>query len=95
MWDGDSCCFQGYSIHTTTLPVRVLRLLGLQTGDEDHSNHQSWCLLGAEYLIVTNAAGGINPDFAVQDVMIMQDHINFVGMAGQSGLIGTNGLQTR
>ncbi|MDR2586799.1 MAG: purine-nucleoside phosphorylase [Coriobacteriales bacterium] len=36
--------------------------------------------LGARTLIVTNAAGGINTDFEVGDVMLIIDHINFTGM---------------
>lgn len=33
-------------------------------------------LLGAESLIVSNAAGGLNPDFKQGDMMIITDHIN-------------------
>jgi len=32
-------------------------------------------LLGIDKLIVTNAAGGIHPDFEVTDIMIIKDHI--------------------
>lgn len=32
--------------------------------------------LGANYLMVSNAAGGMHPDFKVGDLMIIQDHIN-------------------
>ncbi len=32
--------------------------------------------LGAEYLMVSNAAGGMHPDFKVGDLMIIDDHIN-------------------
>lgn len=46
--------------------------------------------LGAENFIVTNAAGGINRNFKVADVMLITDHINFIGMAGNNPLIGTN-----
>ena len=35
--------------------------------------------LGIESLIVTNAAGGINRDFAPGDLMLLTDHINFLG----------------
>ncbi|MCL1880263.1 MAG: purine-nucleoside phosphorylase [Actinomycetia bacterium] len=33
--------------------------------------------MGAHTLVVTNAAGGINPAFAVGDLMLISDHINF------------------
>ncbi len=46
--------------------------------------------LGAEILIVTNAAGGLNPDFQVADVMLITDHINLIGMAGLNPLRGPN-----
>ncbi|MCL2136918.1 MAG: purine-nucleoside phosphorylase [Coriobacteriia bacterium] len=35
--------------------------------------------LGAQTLLVTNAAGGINTDFAVGDIMLITDHINLTG----------------
>uniref|UniRef100_A0A3B3QRS7 Purine nucleoside phosphorylase n=1 Tax=Paramormyrops kingsleyae TaxID=1676925 RepID=A0A3B3QRS7_9TELE len=47
-------------------------------------------LLGVETLIVTNAAGGLNPKFNVGDIMLIKDHINFLGLAGQSPLRGPN-----
>lgn len=37
-------------------------------------------LLGVKTLIVTNAAGGINPDFSPGDLMVITDHINFSAM---------------
>ncbi len=46
--------------------------------------------LGAEMLIVTNAAGGVNPAFEPGDVMLINDHINLIGMAGLSPLRGPN-----
>lgn len=47
-------------------------------------------LLGAEYLVVTNAAGGLNMNYHAGDVMILRDHINIIGMAGLSPLRGPN-----
>ena len=46
--------------------------------------------LGIDTLIVTNAAGGLNPSFAVGDIMLIDDHINLVGMAGANPLLGAN-----
>lgn len=36
-------------------------------------------LLGVKYLIVTNAAGGLNPIFEIGKPMIISDHINLMG----------------
>jgi purine-nucleoside phosphorylase len=46
--------------------------------------------LGIEILIVTNAAGAINPGFEPGDVMLITDHLNLAGMAGLNPLIGPN-----
>ena len=34
--------------------------------------------LGAEILVLTNAVGGLNPDFALADVMRIEDHIDLL-----------------
>lgn len=34
--------------------------------------------LGVKNLIVSNASGGVNPDFKVGDIMLITDHINFI-----------------
>ena len=47
-------------------------------------------LLGIRAVILTNAAGGLRPDFVPGDLMLITDHINFLGMAGISGLRGPN-----
>lgn len=47
-------------------------------------------VLGIEILIVTNAAGAVNPAFAPGDVMLITDHLNLMGMAGLSPLRGAN-----
>ena len=46
--------------------------------------------LGIEILIVTNAAGAINPDFNPGDLMLITDHLNIIGMAGPNPLRGPN-----
>ncbi|KAM7413942.1 hypothetical protein PAMA_018979 [Pampus argenteus] len=47
-------------------------------------------LLGVETLIVTNAAGGLNGSYDVGDIMLIKDHINMPGFAGQNPLCGHN-----
>lgn len=46
--------------------------------------------LGVEILMLTNAAGGINKQFRTGDMMLINDHINYVGMAGENPLRGPN-----
>jgi len=64
--------YEGHSMQAITMPIRVLKLLGIET------------------LVVTNAAGGLNPAFRVGDLMLITDHINFTGMAGHNPLRGPN-----
>ncbi|XP_013190759.2 purine nucleoside phosphorylase isoform X1 [Amyelois transitella] len=47
-------------------------------------------LLGVKTLIATNAAGGLNPNFKIGDLMIVKDHINMMGFAGNNPLQGPN-----
>lgn len=42
-------------------------------------------LLGAETLIVTNAAGAVNRDFSVGDIMLITDHIKLFGVSPLCG----------
>ena len=44
-------------------------------------------LLGIETLLISNAAGGMNPQFSAGDLMLITDHINFMGV---NPLVGEN-----
>ena len=46
--------------------------------------------LGVEILMLTNAAGGLNKQYHTGDMMLINDHINYVGMAGENPLRGPN-----
>ncbi len=64
--------YEGYSMSQVTLPIRMMRVLGITT------------------VILTNAAGGVNRSFKAGDVMLIVDHVNLLGMAGQNPLRGPN-----
>lgn len=61
--------YEGYAAEDVVFPIRVLKLLGVQT------------------LLISNAAGGVDPAFRVGDLMIITDHISF---ATVNPLIGKN-----
>lgn len=46
--------------------------------------------LGVETMIITNAAGAVNPDFSPGDLMLITDHNAMLLMAGQNPLRGPN-----
>uniref|UniRef100_A0A3P9IMU5 Purine nucleoside phosphorylase n=1 Tax=Oryzias latipes TaxID=8090 RepID=A0A3P9IMU5_ORYLA len=64
--------YEGYAVQRITLPIRIFKLLGVET------------------VILTNAAGGLNEDFKVGDIMVIKDHINLPGFAGNNPLVGPN-----
>ncbi|XP_053674482.1 purine nucleoside phosphorylase-like [Anopheles nili] len=47
-------------------------------------------LVGCTHLIATNAAGATNTDYRVGDIMLIKDHINLMGFAGNCPLLGPN-----
>ncbi len=46
--------------------------------------------LGIDTMIVTNAAGGLNPAYEPGSLMLIRDHLNFPGLAGNNPLRGPN-----
>lgn len=44
-------------------------------------------MMGTKYVLLTNAAGGINTDFSAGDLMVIEDHINF---SAHNALTGPN-----
>jgi purine-nucleoside phosphorylase len=46
--------------------------------------------MGIKILIVTNAAGAVHPEYSPGELMLITDHINLLGMAGQTPLRGPN-----
>jgi len=46
--------------------------------------------LGCKLVVITNAAGGLNPSYNVGDVAVIQDHLALPNMTHQNPLIGHN-----
>jgi len=46
--------------------------------------------LGCKIMIATNAAGGVNPNYSVGDIMVISDHISLPCLSGNHPLIGHN-----
>ncbi|KAJ5675898.1 purine nucleoside phosphorylase [Penicillium macrosclerotiorum] len=46
--------------------------------------------LGVETVVLTNAAGGLNSDYCVGDIVLLNDHLFLAGLAGVHPLRGPN-----
>ena len=47
-------------------------------------------VLGVDTMILTNAAGGLNPEYRVGDIVCLNDHLNLAGLIGNHPLRGPN-----
>ncbi|XP_014257505.1 purine nucleoside phosphorylase [Cimex lectularius] len=47
-------------------------------------------MCGVTHIIMSNAAGGVNANYSPGDIMLMKDHVNFLGFGGVNPLRGTN-----
>lgn len=47
-------------------------------------------VLGVETMILTNAAGGLNQEYNVGDIVCLNDHLNLAGLVGFHPLLGPN-----
>ncbi len=61
--------YEGYTPQQVAYPVRVMKMLGIET------------------VLLSNAAGSVNPNFKVGDLMIINDHISFFTI---NPLLGAN-----
>jgi purine-nucleoside phosphorylase len=49
--------------------------------------------IGVRVMVVTNASGGVNPEYRIEDVMVITDHLSFPGLSGINPLIGENDVR--
>jgi purine-nucleoside phosphorylase len=61
--------YEGYDMKQITLPLRVMKLLGIKQ------------------LLISNAAGNLNPDWKKGELMLIDDHIN---LQSENPLTGPN-----
>ena len=73
--------------------IQAIVLSGRAHPYEGYSHREATILLravialGVEIVVLTNAAGGLNPDFEPGDIMLIADHIN---LSSTNPLIGPN-----
>ena len=75
-----------FGLDVVAMQGRVHAYEGLGMHEVVHPLRTMW-QLGARTLIVTNAAGGVNPAFRPADLMLISDHLN---LTGSSPLVGAN-----
>lgn len=75
-----------FGVPIVAMQGRVHAYEGLPTSAVVHPLRTMW-QLGARTLIVTNAAGGVNPSYRPADLMLIRDHLN---LTGSNPLIGPN-----
>ena len=90
---------EGHPLHTQIIEPRpglpVLYQKGRLHSYQGYDAHQTVfmirlaALLGARFLIMSNAAGGLNPDYHPGDLVLIRDHINLIGMNPLRGQIPT------
>jgi inosine/guanosine/xanthosine phosphorylase family protein len=76
--------------HHGTRDFRNESLQGARCRDHDW---YVFCLRprhGTDDITVTNAAGGLNPDYSVGDIVCLNDHLNMAGLVGFHPLRGAN-----
>lgn len=76
-----------HSVPVAVLSGRAHHYEGFEPGEVVFAT-RVLAAMGVETLLVTNAAGGIHPKFRVGDFMILNDHINFMGMNPLRGPVG-------
>jgi len=69
MMQGRFHYYEGYTMEQITFPVRVMKMLGIES------------------LLISNASGGLNPDFEAGSLVLLDDHINFLP---NNPLVGRN-----
>lgn len=81
---------EGHPLHTQMIEpepgLQVLYQKGRLHSYQGYDAHQTVfmirlaALLGAQFLIMSNAAGGLNPDYQPGDLVLIRDHLNLIGL---------------
>ncbi|XHF96943.1 hypothetical protein AWENTII_000554 [Aspergillus wentii] len=94
--------YEGHSIHQITFPIRVFKRLGVDTvvcelvhpkgilQKKKKKKKKEKKPTDVLLTVVTNAAGGLNPEYAVGDIVLLNDHLFLAGLSGTHPLRGPN-----